>query len=146
MTPFGTTPFSYDTVANCKVILAEHSHRNRIGMSWRFLFMWCWWLITTVGCPGGWLTCQLQPGLKVPLRRPTSQSINFLSGCHQAAIWRLTRALSHWAIQLSGHAAGLPWGARVTRNQCVIIPKRLPGYLSCSKELNQYEAQSILRL
>lgn len=35
---------------------------------------------------------------------PASQSISFLSGGHQAAIWRLTRALSHGAIQLSGDA------------------------------------------
>lgn len=58
------------------------------------------------------MTCQSEPLLKGLSGGPASQSINFLSGSHQAAIWRLTRALSHGALQLSGaplvHCVELP--------------------------------------
>lgn len=53
----------------------------------------------------GWLTCLSELLLKGCSGGPACQSINFLSGSHQAAIWKLTRALIHGALQLSGAAS-----------------------------------------
>lgn len=51
------------------------------------------------------MTCQSVALLKGLSGGLASQSINLPSGSHQVAIWRLTRALSHGALQLSGAAS-----------------------------------------
>ena len=55
--------------------------------------------------PGWLIDLSVSASTQRPLGGPASQSINFLSGSHQAAIWRLTRTVSHGAPQLSGAAS-----------------------------------------
>lgn len=144
MTPFGTTPPFYVTVANCKVILAiakitRCQNRNELKVSFHVMLIidnHCWVPGRLIDLPvTAWTQSSSQEAHEsvnqLPIRLPSSSNLEADQG---------TQPLNHTAVR---PCSGVTMGGQSDQEPMCNHPPKRDLAIYCPKGLNQYESQSI---